>query len=72
MSSSKATTADSTTTPSVMATTEVGTLSICRMFDEVSRKAHSNEANTIPRGLLRPSSAMAIPVNPMPDGVLSE
>jgi hypothetical protein len=59
-------------TPCMMVTSSFGTLTPCSEFDEASSAAHRMDENAMPSGWLRPSSAMAMPVKPMPVGKFRE
>ena len=48
-----------------------GTRTVLRFCDARSMPAHTNAANAMPTGLLRPSRATAMPVKPMAVGKVS-
>ncbi len=56
----------------MIVTSSFGTSTPCSEFDDESSADQSNAEKTMPTGWLRPSSAMAMPVNPMPPGKFSE
>src|SRR6185437_11608484 len=62
--SSYAMTTDSTVTPCIIVTISFGTPSRSRIWADCSRNDHSSAPSAMPIGLLRPSSAIAMPENP--------
>ena len=59
-------------TPCMIVTSSRGTPTPCSALAEESSAAQSSAEKTMPTGWFRPSSAIAMPVKPIPVGKFSE